>query len=73
MEDGFGFHNHAGATTEWAVVCGAVFICRPVAQIVYSDFYQALMLCTLEDTFVKYGVKHFRENGEDIDKHKPTD
>ena len=67
--DGFDLHHHARLAPERVVVHAPPFVGRVVAQVVEMDFYQALVLCSLQDGAIHHSVDHFRKYRQDVYSH----
>lgn len=68
-ENRFGLHHHTGLPAEGIIVHMAVFVGRPVPDVVYHDFHQPRPLRPLEDRLVKRGDKQFGNDGQYVYAH----
>jgi hypothetical protein len=65
----FGAHDHAWAAAEGRIIDGAMAVVGVVAEIVNLDMGETRSLGTTDDACTKYGLEHFREDGDDVNFH----
>ena len=68
--DGLDLHDHSRLSAEGVVIDLAVLAQRPVAQVVYVELDQALVLRSLQDGAVQRRVECLGHDGEDVYSHE---
>ena len=63
-------HDHACSSGKRVVVYLMVLVGAVVSQVVKPDFHNALVDGAFDDGFGEGSLKHFREDGDDVDAHK---
>ena len=61
--------HHAGTEAECIVIHLAVFIQRPVAQVLHVYLAKAFILRALDDGVVQRRLQQFRTSSDDINSH----
>ena len=63
-------HHHPSPAAERRVVCGVMFIARPVTDVVNRDLDQAVLLGALKDAGFEIGREDFGQKCENFKLHE---